>query len=860
MKRVLAFMLPLIAISGLSLANSRVRSVPGARLDLQRIAASFHHTCSVFDDGTVHCWGANDRGQLGDGTVSVFKSPPVQVSGVFSAYSVAVGFGHSCALRSPGVVSCWGDNGSGQLGNGTFTNSLTAVPVKSLESVKAIAAGSLHTCALRSDGTVWCWGNNANGSLGAGLSATVVATPVKAQLTSQAVAITAGTSHTCAVLVDGSAQCWGANSDGQLGNSTNTDRRVPVTVNVFGTPLKNVIDITAGSAHTCALLSTGTMDCWGRGTSGQLGNGNTTSLNFPTSIFIPSLSVVAIAAGDTHTCALGVTGEIECWGDNISGQLGTGDHNMLSSPGTKVPGYTIGVEITAGSQYTCALDGKGIGECWGRNAEGELGNGTTNGSSFPISITGVAGTIDARFLASGPEFNCAGRGSGVLSCWGANSSSLGNGKSGTIPARNPVDVAVSPLFSASLADEHACGLAPDGRVACWGDNAFGDVGDNSTTERDSPVFVMNGASALAAGSVHTCALHSNGTVSCWGSGVVGQLGNGIFADSHIPVPVSSLDHVVSIASGDFGTCAVRDDGTVSCWGNGSVGQLGNGATGIFSNIPVPVTGLSNAIAVAAGSNYFCALLANGGVSCWGSNGSGQLGNSNTQQRSVPDAVSGLQDAVAIDAGDNHTCAVRAEGSAVCWGDNSFGDLGAATADSSLVPVPVIATFATINGIQIPIKLSNVVGIGAGERHTCALLAYGKPVCWGSNLSAEIGDGTFVDRPRPTAVNSYTANVAPVADLQSNARFAVVTVLINCPVGGEAHIQLTLTQGNVYGSESNVQKCEGGLIQTPFTLPARGPAVFQPGVATAQVEALVKDSTGASEDQHWTRAVTLVVAP
>ena len=861
MKRLGSVALLLIGISGVAFANSRLRSVRGARLNLQRIAASFEHTCTIFDDGTVHCWGANDHGQLGDGSVSASKSLAVQATGVNSADSVAVGHRHSCALRWPGVVVCWGDNTLGQLGNGTFSSSPTAVQTTSLDNVKAIAAGGFHTCALRSDGTVWCWGDNSDGDLGVGSAAITFSSPVKAQLPLPAVAITAGTAHSCAVLVDGSARCWGLNSDYQLGDSTNTVRRVPVTVSDGGVALSNAVDIVAGSYHTCALRSTGTMSCWGRGSSGQLGYGQLGNRFFPNDL-LPISSVVAIGTGDTHTCALFVSGDVTCWGDNTSGQLGTGNYNPQPSAinGVHPPGFSNGVELTAGSQYTCALDGHGIAQCWGRAVEGELGNGTSNSSTLPVTTTGVSGNIGARFLTSALDSNCAGRGSGVLSCWGAgDSGQLGNG-SRVNAAPNPVNVATSVLqIGAVMGTRHACGLGADGTVHCWGDNNSGDVGNNSTTEQDSPVAVLNGVTALAAGGSHTCALRVDGSVRCWGNNFFGQVGGGSFGDSHIPID-ASVDHVVGIAAAGLTSCALRDNGTVSCWGSGFFGALGNGSTGTTSRVPVPVSGLNNAIALTGGNGSFCALLANGGVDCWGQNDSGQLGNSNTQQRNVPDTVSGLQDAVAVDMGDDHACAVRAEGSAVCWGANSSGDLGAATADPSLVPVPVIARFATVNGLQIPIKLSFVVGISAGAAHTCALLAYGQPVCWGGNFSGEIGDGTLTTRPRPTAVNSYTANVAPVSNLETNGRFAVVTVLINCPAGGEAHVNLTLTQGAVFGTDSKVQACEGGLVQTPFTLSARGPLVFQPGAATAQVEALVKDSGETTQDQHWTRDVTLVPLP
>jgi hypothetical protein len=252
------------------------------------------------------------------------------------------------------------------------------------------------------------------------------------------------------------------------------------------------------------------------------------------------------------------------------------------------------------------------------------------------------------------------------------------------------------------------------------------------------------------------------------------------------------------------------------------------------------------------------LQVTGAVLCWGNNDRGQLGISNTQPRYVPDVVIGLSNAISISAGGAHSCAVLATGVADCWGDNTNGQLGAKDlVNPYLTATPVIENFVNVNGVSIPIPLQFVVSIAAGNSHTCSLSSYGRPLCWGLNTSGQIGDGTTTSpRLRPTIVNSFTANVDPAAVLDTKGRIATVTALINCPFGGEAHISLTLEQSGTTGTGMAVESCAGGLVRVPMTIAAQGRETFQTGPATANVEALVKDRGTVTEDQHWSRAVTL----
>ena len=294
-----------------------------------------------------------------------------------------------CAVLSSGGLKCWGRNSNGQVGDGTTTDRTTPVAVSGLSSgVTGISVGiaNYSTCALVSTGGVKCWGYNNYGQLGDGTK-TNRSTPVNVSgLSSGVSAISVGDRFTCAVLSNGAAKCWGGNSSGNLGDGTITDRTTPVDVSGLSS---GVSTIAAGGTHTCALLSTGGVKCWGNNSNGRLGDGTTMWSNFPVDVSGLSSGVSAISAGGQHTCALLSNGGVKCWGVNSSGQLGDGTITNSSTP-VDVSGLSSGVRaISAGYGNTCALLGGGVVKCWGSNYAGQLGDGTTTQRLTPTAVVGL---------------------------------------------------------------------------------------------------------------------------------------------------------------------------------------------------------------------------------------------------------------------------------------------------------------------------------------------------------------------------------------------------------------------------------------------------------------------------------------
>ena len=276
--------------------------------NVEQITAGFYHTCARLSDGSAKCWGRNNSGQLGDGTTTQ-RTSPVDVLSLSNVEEISAGYYHTCAWLSDGSAKCWGRNNRGQLGDGTTTDRSSPVEVSSLSNVEQITAGRYHTCAWLSDGSAKCWGRNGEGQLGDGTTIDSTS-PVDVLSLSNVEQITAGAYHTCAWLSDGSAKCWGYNGYGRLGDGTTTlNATSPVDV----LSLSNVEEISAGGSHTCARLSDGSAKCWGYNVNGRLGDGTTTTRYSPVDVLSLS-NVEQITAGSSHTCARLSDGSAKCWG------------------------------------------------------------------------------------------------------------------------------------------------------------------------------------------------------------------------------------------------------------------------------------------------------------------------------------------------------------------------------------------------------------------------------------------------------------------------------------------------------------------------------------------------------------------
>jgi alpha-tubulin suppressor-like RCC1 family protein len=374
----------LLAAAAFAVATGQDRAPKATAANVAVVSPGGDHTCAVTGGGSVQCWGDNGYNQLGTGN-STDSWVPTAVSGLGngSATSVATGGYHTCALTTGGGVKCWGYGQYGQVGNGTFDAYVsTPTDVSGLTSgVTAIAVGYYHSCAVTGGG-VKCWGQNGSGKLGNGGGPDQNAPVDVTGLSSGVVAIAGGGAFTCALLDDGAVKCWGANTSGQLGSGTPGNSLTPVDVS----GLSNAVAIAAGFGHACALTDGGGMKCWGANSDGQLGTDGTD--NAPTPVDVSGLTSGVVGIGATNggaSCAVLASGAAKCWGNSPNGQVGDGTTDDRHAP-TDVSGLTSGVTaIAPGPQHTCAIVNNGI-MCWGYGANGKLGTGNEQTSHVPVEV------------------------------------------------------------------------------------------------------------------------------------------------------------------------------------------------------------------------------------------------------------------------------------------------------------------------------------------------------------------------------------------------------------------------------------------------------------------------------------------
>ncbi|MDP9036397.1 MAG: hypothetical protein M3O50_16475 [Myxococcota bacterium] len=572
----------------------------------------------------------------------------------------------------------------------------------------ALTSGSKASCGVRTDGTLWCWGDNGSGQLGIG-NVLPKSSPIQVGTSTQWTSVSTSGQHTCGVRSTGAGNgtiyCWGKNESGQVGNGgTVTPQLAPVLVSGGFTNWIAVAaggSVAAGASHTCGIRSTGagngTLYCWGSNGSGELGTGNTTASSTPVLITPAALNWTGVSAGSLHTCGTHTTGHLLCWGDNTFGQVG------------------IGSVVTP--------------------------------QTTPVQV-GVAATWNGISAAADASHSCATRTDGTLWCWGTNTDGEVGIGSVVTPQTSPAQVgALTTWRNVSAGRTDACATKTDNTLWCWGKNDVGQLGIGSVvTPQKSPVQVgaLTVWSAAAAGSTHSCALRTGGgTAWCWGQSLFGQVGLGQFDDSSAVTPVG-INAAWKTATSGFGhSCATRADGTLWCWGSNANGQVGIGSTADPQSTPVQVGSVATWTGVSGGNLHTCATRSDGTLWCWGDNSNGQLGIGNTTQQTSPVQVGVATTWASVVAGDHHTCAIRSNGTLWCWGLNANGQVGigsTATPQQSPVQVGTATTWSSV---------------GAGFAHTCGTQSDGTLWCWGVATSGQTGQGNATQQTSPIKVGVAT---------------------------------------------------------------------------------------------------------
>lgn len=376
-----AFIATLVAVAGLWAAST------AAALQATAVASGEDHSCAVMQDTTAMCWGLNDGGQLGDGTV-VSRNHAVSVAGLTGVVDIAPSRAHTCAVLSGGTVKCWGNGYFGQLGDGVVravtAPALTPVTVSGITTATQVASGSETTCALLQDTTVRCWGRGDYGTRGDGSTVNIVRSPVVVSGLSGVSKIIGGRLHMCALMNDQSLRCWGSNFYGELGDGTTARKTTPQAVSLPGP----VASADGGATGTCAALASGAVYCWGGDSGGPPGIGVSGSNQLTPAQVAGITSAVQVGLGGQSGCARLQESITKCWGDNVwNGGVG-----QTTTPVT-VPGLAGATSLFVGRNVSCATFTSPSLRCWGSNANGSVGGefwGT--GDVSPVTVLGLTPT------------------------------------------------------------------------------------------------------------------------------------------------------------------------------------------------------------------------------------------------------------------------------------------------------------------------------------------------------------------------------------------------------------------------------------------------------------------------------------
>jgi len=614
------------------------------------------------------------------------------------------------------------------------------------------------------DGKVACWGEGANGRLGYGNTLDVgdAAAPgsKRVSLGAAAVSVSAGDRHTCALLDFGVVRCWGFGGDGRLGSGS----------------LATIGDNEPVWTSGAEIYSPGTVFL-GYQADHYRGQND-------------YIQVIEVSVGGAHSCAVLDNGDVRCWGPGHSvlgvqttANFGDDRGDLLDTPGVSLGNRALSVQL--GAEHACVELADGEVTCWGEGADGRLGYGNTStiGDDEDPSEAGhvqIGAHHEVKAIAAGGAHTCALRGDGTVVCWGSQ------GPGPTIPGvlglghktvlgdnEHPGDLEIAlggPAKVIAAGDQHACAVMADGRVRCWGDGADGrlglanvrDVGDDERPDEVATVQLPAEAVTIVAGGRHTCALLADSRVVCWGKSDHGQLGYGNtipLGDNEHPstAPPLALGRARAIAAGFNHNCAVRTIGGVVCWGDGGSGRLGYGNTNTIGDNEGPSSAGNvnlgpgrHAVEISAGSVHTCARADNGSLYCWGVHNHGQLGYGerldwrgvdagfvvdNVGDDETPNQVGPVpmpRLAISIALGRAHSCMIALDGTVHCWGDGSKGQLGYGN--------KVIIGDDEVAATAAPVNLGSrtAIAIVAQANHTCVLLTDGGVRCWGDGASGRLG--------------------------------------------------------------------------------------------------------------------------
>jgi len=536
------------------------------------VSAGQDHSLAILNDDSLWAWGNNEVGQLGNQSTDTHYEP---VRVMERVKSVSGGGQHTIAIRTDNSLYAWGRNSEGQLGNSSTIS--RHYPTLIMESVMHISAGGLHSMAICAEGHLFSWGSNAAGQVDYSMSR-IVNEPKLILRDITGIMAGGGNGHSLAISASGTLSAWGANNYGQLGNGTNSGQTAPTNVNfhdnqngiaAHNLPLRTMV--AAGTTHSLALTGDGVLQAWGSNCHGQLGKGTVINSHVPTTVME---SVSYVAAGYLHSLAVQSSGSLWAWGYNDAGQLGDGTNIDRVIPVRIMDDI---VAASAGSFHSLALDIYGQAWAWGENHWGQLGDGTGECRLEPVKIMESVARISA-----GHRFSVAVDTDGDLWIWGhwpwGVYQDLHDDYLDTVDYAPRLIEGLHSVMYVSAGFNHIMLIKNDGSLWAWGCNKYGQLGDGTTTDRHEPVqiTVLDSIESVSTGDSHTAAVQFLRTgerlLWGWGNNAYGQLGDATTTNSYNPMPIMSP--VLSVSSGGYHTLAIDINGHILAWGKNCCGQLG----------------------------------------------------------------------------------------------------------------------------------------------------------------------------------------------------------------------------------------------------------------------------------------------
>ena len=626
-----------------------------------QVAAGSEHTLVIKTDGSLWVWGYNNYGQIGNGESSWVDFQTVPIKIMDDVVQMAAGSNHTLAIKTDGSLWGWGYNNYGQIGNGESSwVDFQTVPVKIMDDVIQVAAGANHTLAIKTDGSLWAWGYNLYGQLGNGESGSEKKQISPVKIMDGVVQVTAGDNHTLAIKTDGSLWGWGYNNYGQIGNGESSwvdFQTVPVKI------MDDVVQVAAGRDHSVAISSDNTLYGWGiNDYAGHLVGGISYATLSPKSIFI-GIRVIEVDAHSNNTIFLTSNDDVFAFGDNTFGQLGS--DNTDSNVPVKVPIDNI-MDIAAGGNTSFAINSSNSLFGWGFDAEAEIGDVDRKSKTAPVEVDGAFTQIA---IGAGSN-SVALKKDNTLWEWGVDCSDPSYVN--TVPIKTQTG-----YIQISAGYKRIFGIKEDHSLWAWGDNSYGCVGTGTTDFQKDPVKIMEDVIQVSAGTNHTLAIKTDGSFWAWGDNYEGQLGNGQSGGGKNKYsPVKIMEGVSQAATGTNYSLALKTDGSLWFWGN--------------DEWILPEKIMDDVNQIAGGDKHFFAIKTDGSLWAWGDNYYGQLGNgeSGSEKRQYP-PIKILDSVTKVAAGTNHTLAIKSDGSLWAWGSNSHGQLGQGTKNYSETPVFVM---------------------------------------------------------------------------------------------------------------------------------------------------------------------------